>query len=241
MAPGARGPEHRTGRRPPAACHQPGWREGAVGCSVRGPFGASHAGRIDARPACDRNACSRRRPRRLRSQECGITAGLTTCLVTSGAGSRRRTRAVAQRMSTADRRPVTCCWSWEDEDAGCASSFAIGTRSSAAGSMTPSAPRVPRCCGRRCRHPTQTPTRSGGSAPSARNAWTGCSSLGEALGGSPPGLRRALQPAPGTPGAPAPGAGPSHRTDNRRRGSPRRRASARPARCLLHQYYRRAA
>ena len=52
------------------------------------------------------------------------------------------------------------------------------------------------------------------------------------LEAGPSGLRRALQPAPTTPGARASGAGPRHRTDPRRRGPPERRASTRPARWL---------
>jgi putative transposase len=42
-------------------------------------------------------------------------------------------------------RPATCCWSWKNEDAGWASLFAIGTRSSAAGLMTCSDRKVWRC------------------------------------------------------------------------------------------------
>jgi putative transposase len=42
-----------------------------------------------------------------------------------------------------------------------------------AGSTTCSAPRMPRCSERRCRHPTPTPTPNGGSAPFAPSAWTG--------------------------------------------------------------------
>jgi putative transposase len=56
---------------------------------------------------------------------------------------------------------------------GCTSLFVTVTRSSVAGSTTCSAPRVPRCSERRCRHPTQTPTRNGGSAPFAPSVWTG--------------------------------------------------------------------
>jgi putative transposase len=51
-----------------------------------------------------------------------------------------------------------------------------------------------------------------------------------APGAGSPRLRRALQPAPGAPGAAAPGAGPSRRTDHHGRGPRRRRSSTRPAR-----------
>ena len=68
----------------------------------------------------------------------------------------------------------TCCCSWKNEDAGCASLFAIGPRSSAGVRR-----RVPlggaEGWSRRCRRPTPTRTRSAGFVPSAPSAWTGCS------------------------------------------------------------------
>jgi hypothetical protein len=42
-------------------------------------------------------------------------------------------------------RHATSCWSWKNEDPGCASLFAIVTPSSAVGSTTCSARRLPRC------------------------------------------------------------------------------------------------
>jgi hypothetical protein len=72
--------------------------------------------------------------------------------------------------------PYDAAPSWPGSDAaagGYASSFATVTRNSVAGSTTCSAPRVPRCSERRCRLPTPTPTRNGGSALFAPSVWTG--------------------------------------------------------------------
>jgi putative transposase len=60
------------------------------------------------------------------------------------------------------------------EDGDCALCSATATPSSVVGSTTCSAPRAPRCSSRRSRRQTRTPTRSGGSVPSAPSAWTGC-------------------------------------------------------------------
>jgi putative transposase len=60
---------------------------------------------------------------------------------------------------------------------------------------------VPRCSERRCRLPTPTPTRNGGSAPFAPSVWTGYWSWARASGADPQGVRRALQRSSPPPGA----------------------------------------